>query len=75
MLVFVIVFGDYVTPALVGGFSGTMVGSDRAAGLRWSKRLAVRCCAGDHRCGVTLVVLGLLSLLLRKRYVLEGETS
>ena len=27
MLVFVIVFGDYVTPALVGGFSGTMVGS------------------------------------------------
>lgn len=75
MLVFVIVFGDYVTPALVGGFSGTMVGSvvlQAFGGLNdWPYGAAL----AITTVGVSLVVLGLLSLLLRKRYVLEGETS
>lgn len=75
MLVFVIVFGDYVTPALVGGFSGTMIGSfvlQAFGGLNnWpygaALALTTVVCA--------LVFLGLASLLLRKRYVLEGETA
>lgn len=75
MLVFVIVFGDYVTPALVGGFSGTMVGTvvlQAFGGLNnwpYGAALAISTVA------VSLIVLGLLSLLLRKRYVLEGETA
>lgn len=73
MLVFVIVFGDYVTPALVGGFSGTMVGSvvlQAFGGLNdWPYGAAL----AISTVGVTLVVLGGMSLLLRKRYVLEGE--
>ncbi len=75
MLVFVIVFGDYVTPSLVGGFSGTMVGSvvlQAFGGLNnwpYGAALAISTVA------VSLVVLGLLSLLLRKRYVLEGEVA
>jgi len=75
MLVFVLVFGDYVTPALVGGFSGTMVGTvvlQAFGGLNnwpYGAALAISTVA------VSLIVLGLLSLLLRKRYVLEGETA
>ena len=75
MLVFIIVFGDYVTPALVGGFSGTMVGTvvlQAFGGLNnWPYGAALAMCTVL----VSLIVLGLLSLLLRKRYVLEGETS
>lgn len=75
MLVFVIVFGDYVTPALVGGFSGTMVGSvvlQAFGGLNdWPYGAAM----AISTVAVSLVVLGLLSLLLRKRYVLDGETA
>ena len=75
MLVFVLVFGDYVTPALVGGFSGTMVGTivlQAFGGLNdWPYGAAL---AISTVC-VSLVVLGLLSLLLRKRYVLEAETA
>jgi spermidine/putrescine transport system permease protein len=73
MLVFVIVFGDYVTPTLVGGFNGTMVGSvvlQAFGGLndpQYGAALSVVIVL------VALVVLALASLLLRKRYVLEGE--
>lgn len=75
MLVFVLVFGDYVTPALVGGFNGTMVGSvvlQAFGGLNdwpYGAALAVTTVAAS------LAVLGLLSTLLRRRYVLESETS
>jgi len=75
MLVFVIVFGDYVTPTLVGGFNGTMVGSvvlQAFGGLnnpQYGAALAVAIVL------VALLVLALASLLLRKRYILEGETS
>jgi spermidine/putrescine transport system permease protein len=75
MLVFVLVFGDYVTPALVGGFSGTMVGSvvvQAFGGLNnwpYGAALAVTTVA------CALVFLALLSLMLRKRVVLEGETA
>lgn len=75
MLVFVLVFGDYVTPALVGGFSGTMVGTivlQAFGGLNdwpYGAALAISTVL------VSLAVLGLLSLLLRKRYVLEAETK
>lgn len=75
MLVFVLVFGDYVTPALVGGFNGTMIGSlvlQAFGGLNdwpYGAALAITTVA------VSLAVLGLLSTLLRRRYVLEGETA
>jgi spermidine/putrescine transport system permease protein len=75
MLVFVIVFGDYVTPTLVGGFSGTMVGSvvlQAFGGLndpQYGAALSIVIVL------VAVAVLALASLLLRKRYVLEGETS
>lgn len=75
MLVFVLVFGDYVTPALVGGFSGTMVGTivlQAFGGLNdwpYGAALAISTVV------VSVTVLGLLSLLLRKRYVLEAETK
>ncbi|MFN8151843.1 MAG: ABC transporter permease [Solirubrobacterales bacterium] len=75
MLVFVLVFGDYVSPALVGGFNGTMIGSvvlQAFGGLNdwpYGAALAITTVA------VSLIVLGLLSTLLRRRYVLEGETS
>ena len=75
MLVFVIVFGDYVTPTLVGGFNGTMVGSvvlQAFGGLnnpQYGAALAVVIVLA------AVVVLAFASLLLRKRYVLEGETS
>lgn len=75
MLVFVLVFGDYVTPALVGGFNGTMIGSivlQAFGGLNdwpYGAALAITTVA------VSLTVLGLLSALLRRRYVLEAETA
>lgn len=75
MLVFVLVFGDYVTPALVGGFNGTMIGSvvlQAFGGLNdwpYGAALAITTVA------VSIAVLGLLSTLLRRRYVLEGETA
>jgi spermidine/putrescine transport system permease protein len=75
MLVFVLVFGDYVTPALVGGFSGTMVGSVVLQAFGGLNNRPYGAALAISTVLVSLVVLGLLSLLLRKRYVLEGETA
>lgn len=75
MLVFVIVFGDYVTPALVGGFSGTMVGTVVLQAFGGLNNWPYGAALAISTVMVTLAVLGLLSLLLRKRYVLEGETA
>lgn len=75
MLVFVIVFGDYVTPALVGGFSGTMVGSVVLQAFGGLNNWPYGAALAISTVVVSLAVLGLLSLLLRKRYVLEGETA
>jgi spermidine/putrescine transport system permease protein len=75
MLVFVLVFGDYVTPALVGGFSGTMVGTVVLQAFGGLNNWPYGAALALSTVIVTIVVLGLLSLLLRKRYVLEGETA
>lgn len=75
MLVFVLVFGDYVTPALVGGFSGTMVGTVVLQAFGGLNNWPYGAALAISTVMVSLVVLGLLSLLLRKRYVLEGETA
>ncbi len=75
MLVFVLVFGDYVTPALVGGFSGTMIGTVVLQAFGGLNNWPYGAALAISTVMVTLVVLGLLSLLLRKRYVLEGETA
>ena len=75
MLVFVLVFGDYVTPALVGGFSGTMVGTVVLQAFGGLNNWPYGAALAISTVLVSLIVLGLLSLLLRKRYVLEGETA
>lgn len=75
MLVFVLVFGDYVTPELVGGFSGTMVGSIAVQAFGGLNNWPYGAALAISTVVVSLTVLGLLSLLLRKRYVLEAETS
>jgi spermidine/putrescine transport system permease protein len=75
MLVFVLVFGDYVTPALVGGFSGTMVGTVVVQAFGGLNNWPYGAALAISTVAVSLIVLGLLSLLLRKRYVLEEETA
>ncbi len=75
MLVFVIVFGDYVTPALVGGFSGTMIGSVVLQAFGGLNNWPYGAALALTTVVVAVVFLGLASLLLRKRYVLEGETA
>ncbi|MBS1676547.1 MAG: ABC transporter permease [Actinobacteria bacterium] len=75
MLVFVIVFGDYVSPTLVGGLSGTMVGSVVLQAFGALNNWPYGAALALSTVVMTLVVLGLLSLLLRKRIVLEGETA
>lgn len=75
MLVFVLVFGDYVTPELVGGFSGTMVGTIIVQSFGGLNNWPYGAALAISTVVVSLTVLGLLSLLLRKRYVLEGETA
>ncbi|MEZ5078017.1 MAG: ABC transporter permease [Solirubrobacterales bacterium] len=75
MLVFVLVFGDYVTPELVGGFSGTMVGTIAVQAFGGLNNWPYGAALAISTVVVSLTVLGLLSLLLRKRYVLEGETA
>lgn len=75
MLVFVLVFGDYVTPALVGGFSGTMVGSVVLQAFSGLNNWPYGAALSVTTVLVTVIVLGLLAVLMRKRYVLEGETA
>jgi spermidine/putrescine transport system permease protein len=75
MLVFVLVFGDYVTPELVGGFSGTMIGSIAVQAFGGLNNWPYGAALAISTVVVSLTVLGLLSLLLRKRYVLEEETA
>lgn len=75
MLVFVIIFGDYVGPSLVGGFSGTMIGSIVLQAFGGLNNWAYGAALAVTTVLVSLIVVGLLSLLLRKRTVLEGETA
>ncbi len=71
MLVFVLALGDYVTPTLIGGFSGTMMGSvilQAFGGLNnwpYGAALAITTMLA------ALLFLGATSTLLRKRVILE----
>jgi spermidine/putrescine transport system permease protein len=70
-LVFIITFGDYVTPTLVGGFSGTMVGIvilQAFGGLNnWPQGAALALVT----LFTALIFLALISPLMRSRFVLE----
>jgi spermidine/putrescine transport system permease protein len=70
-LVFIITFGDYVTPTLVGGFSGTMVGSVilQAFGAlnNWPQGAALAMLT----LAMALLFLAAISPLMRSRFVLE----
>jgi ABC-type spermidine/putrescine transport system permease subunit I len=70
-LVFIITLGDYVTPTLVGGFNGTMVGVvilQAFGGLNnWPSGAALALIT----LFIALLVLALISPLMRSRFVLE----
>ena len=66
---FVLTFGDYVTPAMVGGLDGTMLGSivlqEFGTANNWPQGAAI---------GVTIIVAGLLVLALVSLFTrLEAE--
>jgi spermidine/putrescine transport system permease protein len=71
VLVFIITYGDYVTPSLVGGFDGTMVGSLvlQAFGALNNWPLGAALAVITLVSG--LVVVGIATLLTRSRVVLE----
>jgi spermidine/putrescine transport system permease protein len=70
-LVFIITLGDYVTPTLVGGFNGTMVGVvilQAFGGLNnWPRGAALALVT----LFIALLFLALISPLTRSRFVLE----
>jgi spermidine/putrescine transport system permease protein len=66
---FVLTFGDYVTPAMVGGLDGTMLGSivlqEFGTANNWPAGAAI---------GVTIIAAGLLVLALVSLFTrLEAE--
>lgn len=71
VLVFIITYGDYVTPSLVGGFDGTMVGSLvlQAFGALNNWPLGAALAVVTLVSG--LIVVGIVTLLTRSRVVLE----
>lgn len=70
-LVFIITFGDYVTPTLVGGFSGTMIGSVILQSFGGLNNWPLGAALAMIMLAITLVFLGVLSVFMRKRVVLE----
>jgi spermidine/putrescine transport system permease protein len=70
-LVFIVTFGDYVTPTLVGGFSGTMIGSMILQAFGALNNWPLGAALAVIMLVITLAFLGVLSLFMRKRVVLE----
>jgi spermidine/putrescine transport system permease protein len=73
MLVFIIVFGDYVTPTLIGGFSGTMMGSVILQAFGGLNNWPFGAALAITTLLAAILFLGAMSILLRRRYVLEEQ--
>jgi ABC-type spermidine/putrescine transport system permease subunit I len=71
MLVFIIVFGDYVTPTLIGGFSGTMMGSVILQAFGGLNNWPFGAALAITTLLAALLFLAATSVFLRRRYVLE----
>jgi spermidine/putrescine transport system permease protein len=71
MLVFIIIFGDYVTPTLIGGFSGTMMGSVILQAFGGLNNWPLGAALAITTLLAAILFLAATSIVLRKRYVLE----
>lgn len=70
-LVFIITFGDYVTPTLVGGFSGTMVGIVILQAFGGLNNWPLGAALSLVTLLVAFIFLAAISPLIRSRFVLE----
>jgi spermidine/putrescine transport system permease protein len=71
ILVFIIAYGDYVTPTLVGGFSGTMVGSVVLQAFGGLNNWPLGAALSVITLVVGLLVVALVNLVTRNRTILE----
>lgn len=71
VLAFIITFGDYVTPSLVGGFSGTMVGSLVLQAFGQLNNWPLGAALAVITLASGLLVVGLATIATRSRVVLE----
>jgi spermidine/putrescine transport system permease protein len=71
IIVFVIVFGDYVTPTLIGGFSGTMMGTVILQAFGGLNNWPFGAALAITTLLAALLFVSVMTVFLRKRYVLE----
>lgn len=71
VLAFIITFGDYVTPSLVGGFSGTMVGSLVLQAFGQLNNWPLGAALAVITLASGLLVVGIATVATRSRVVLE----
>ena len=71
ILVFIIAYGDYVTPTLVGGFAGTMVGTVVLQAFGGLNNWPLGAALSVVVLGVGLLIVALVSAITRNRVVLE----
>lgn len=70
-LVFVIAYGDYITPALVGGLNGTMVGTTVVQAFGAMNNWPLGAALAETTLVTGLIVVALATLFTRNRVTLE----